>query len=105
MARTRSKSVVRAAKRESLKVEAATAATTSTRTTDAFQNFAARLGAGTDNQSSYGSYGFHPITRNRMQLDLAYRGSWICRMAVRAIADDMTREGITLGSDMAPELT
>jgi hypothetical protein len=25
-------------------------------------------------------------------------------MAVKAIAEDMTREGITLGSDMAPEL-
>lgn len=37
-------------------------------------------------------------------LDMAYRGSWICRMAVRAIADDMTREGISLGSDLDPEI-
>jgi hypothetical protein len=98
MARTRTKSVVRAAKRESLKVEAATADTTPTKTHDAFVNFQARLGQGTDNQSSYGSYAFHPITRNRMQLDLAYRGSWICRMAVKAIAEDMTREGIGDGT-------
>jgi hypothetical protein len=93
MARTRSKSVVRAAKRESNRVDQATQKPESTRTTDAFVNFQARLGLGTDNQSSYSGYAFHPITRNRMQLDLAYRGSWICRMAVKAIAEDMTREG------------
>jgi len=108
MARTRTKSVVRAARREANKVEQATQNAqpeNTTRTHDAFVNFAARLGLGTDNQSSYGGYSFTPITRNRMMLDLAYRGSWICRMAVRAIADDMTREGITLGSDLGPELT
>jgi hypothetical protein len=73
------------------------------RTQDNFVNFAARLGLGAANQSSFGGYGFNPITRNRMMLDNAYRGSWICRMAVKAIAEDMTREGITLGSDMDPE--
>jgi len=101
---------VRAAKRESNRINQAEKLiqeanqTEQVRTNDAFQNFAARLGIGTDNQSSYGGYGFNPITRNRMMLDLAYRGSWICRMAVRAIADDMTREGITLGSDLDPQL-
>jgi phage-related protein (TIGR01555 family) len=107
---TRTKSVVRAAKRESNRINQAEKLiqevnqTEQVRTKDAFQNFAARLGIGTDNQSSYSGYGFNPITRNRMMLDLAYRGSWICRMAVRAIADDMTREGITLGSDLDPEI-
>jgi phage-related protein (TIGR01555 family) len=73
------------------------------RTTDAFVNFAARLGFGANNQSSFGGYAFTPITRNRILLDNAYRGSWICRMAVKAVADDMTREGVTLGSDMDPD--
>ena len=98
--------MVRAARREAGKIDQATQnSTEQVRTHDAFVNFAARLGLGSDNQSSYAGYSFTPITRNRMTLDLAYRGSWICRMAVRAIADDMTREGITLGSDMDPELT
>ena len=73
-------------------------------TKDAFVNFAARLGMGAANQSSFGGYAFTPITRNRIMLDNAYRGSWICRMAVKAVAEDMCREGITLGSDMDPEL-
>lgn len=98
--------MVRAAKREANRIDQTIQnQNEQVRTHDAFVNFAARLGLGSDNQSSYAGYSFTPITRNRMQLDLAYRGSWICRMAVRAIADDMTREGITLGSDMDPELS
>lgn len=72
-------------------------------TQDSFQNFASNIGLGTDNQSTFGSYGFNPITRVRLLLDWAYRGSWICRMAVRTVADDMTRQGVKLGSDMSPE--
>lgn len=73
-------------------------------TTDSFQNFASNIGLGTDNQATFGSYGFNPISRVRLLLEWAYRGSWICRMAIRTVADDMTRQGITLGSDMDPEL-
>lgn len=73
------------------------------RTRDAFANFASRIGMGTNNQGSFGGYAFTPITRNRMMLDNAYRGSWICRMAVKCVAEDMTREGVSLGSDMDPE--
>jgi phage-related protein (TIGR01555 family) len=72
-------------------------------TTDSFQNFASNIGVGTDNQSTFGSYGFNPISRIRLLLEWAYRGSWICRMAIRTVADDMTRQGITLGSDIDPE--
>lgn len=101
---TRSKSVARAAKREATKLIQQVDQSKPVHTLDAFQNFGARLGLGTDNQSSYGSYSLNPITRNRMMLDMAYRGSWICRMAVRAIADDMCREGISLGSDLDPDI-
>lgn len=72
-------------------------------TTDSFQNFASNIGLGTDNQSTAGTYGFNPITRVRLILEWAYRGSWICRMAVRTVADDMTKQGVILGSDMDPE--
>jgi phage-related protein (TIGR01555 family) len=72
-------------------------------TTDSFQNFASNIGLGTDNQSTAGTYGFNPITRIRLILEWAYRGSWICRMAVRTVADDMTKQGVTLGSDMDPQ--
>ena len=63
-------------------------------TNDSFQNFAARLGIGTDNQSSESTYGFSPISRNRGLLEWMYRGSWICGKVVDCPADDMTRAGI-----------
>lgn len=61
---------------------------------DSFQNFLSKVGLGTENQSSYGGYGFNPITRSRILLDFAYRGSWLVRACVDAIPEDMTREGI-----------
>lgn len=61
---------------------------------DGLQNFEARLGLGTDNQSSSSTYGFLPLTRNRAELDNMYRGSWIVRQAVGVVADDMTRAGV-----------
>lgn len=76
-------------------------------TTDSFENFEAKLGVGPmgsgymDNQLSGSMYGLNPITRNRMQLEFAYRGSWICREVIDAVPDDMTREGI----DFTGEIT
>lgn len=72
------------------------------RTGDSFQNFAAKVGIGTDNQSSASTYGFNPITRNRGLLDWMYRGSWICGKVVDCPADDMTRAGIEITGDMDP---
>jgi hypothetical protein len=65
-----------------------------TPTGDTYQNFIAKVGFGTDNQASAGTYGFNPITRLRILLDWAYRGSWLVRACVDAIPEDMTREGI-----------
>lgn len=70
---------------------------------DSYQNFEARLGIGTDNQSGSASYGFNPITRSRQQLEYMYRGSWIVGQAVDCVAEDMTRAGIDITSDIAPD--
>lgn len=72
-------------------------------TRDSFQNFAARMGMGADNMHAQSSYGFNPISRNRVQLEFMYRGSWIVRQAVGVIPDDMTRAGIDIQSDLAPD--
>jgi uncharacterized protein len=73
------------------------------KTQDGFQNFQARLGVdpgrgaeGTeDNLLSKGHYEFNLVTRNRVQLEAAYRGSWIVGQVIDTVAEDMTRGGIT----------
>lgn len=74
-------------------------------TGDSFANAEARLGVGheQDNQFSGGTYDLNPITRNRVLLEYAYRGSWICKAVVEAVADDMTREGIEIESTLDPD--
>jgi uncharacterized protein len=72
-------------------------------TADSFQNFAANLGYPTLNVSSNSSYGFNPITRDRNLLEWMYRGSWLVRKVIDCVADDMTREGISIESDMKPD--
>lgn len=67
-------------------------------TTDSIQNFAAKVGLNTANQASASAYGPNPITRNRLQLEWAYRGSWICRQVVDAPAEDMTRAGVEIAT-------
>jgi phage-related protein (TIGR01555 family) len=69
---------------------------------DSFQNFVARVGLGTANQSSASTYGFNPISRNRVLLEWMYRGSWICGITVDSVADDMTRAGIEITGDLDP---
>lgn len=72
-------------------------------TADTFQNFAARIGIGTDNMSSANSYGFNPISRVRTLIEWMYRGSWVCGVGVDCVADDMTREGIELFTTLDPK--
>jgi uncharacterized protein len=72
-------------------------------TGDTYQNFLSQTGIGTNNQSSAGTYGFTPITRNHQLLEWAYRGSWIVRKIVDAPAEDMTRQGTTIDCDMRPD--
>lgn len=74
------------------------------RSEDSFANFAARVGVGTDNQSSNSSYQFDFISRNRIKLEAMYRSSWIVGQAVDVVAEDMTRAGIELtGDDIDPK--
>jgi len=70
---------------------------------DSFQNFEARVGLGTNNQASQYSYGFDFISRNRIQMEAMYRSSWVVGQAVDVVAEDMTRAGIEIGSDLPPD--
>lgn len=70
---------------------------------DSYQNFAAQLGIGSQNLTSAGTYGFLPISRNHTRLEFMYRGSWLVRQVVDAVADDMTRAGIHIDSDDPPD--
>ena len=71
-------------------------------TGDTFQNFSLNLGLGTNNALSDSTYGFLPVTRDRTLLEWIHRGSWIVGVAIDAIADDMTKMGITITSEMPP---
>jgi uncharacterized protein len=71
-------------------------------TADSFVNFANRLGIGAGNINSAATYNFNPITRNRIRMDWAYRGSWVCGVVVDCVAEDMTREGVDFVSSDAP---
>jgi phage-related protein (TIGR01555 family) len=77
--------------------------TADARVADSFQNFALQVGLGTDNAMSASTYGFNPISRNRILLEWIHRGSWIGGLAVDLFADDMTRGGIDIQSSVPPE--
>lgn len=72
-------------------------------TGDNFVNFAAQLGYGAQTLASANNYSFAPITRNRVQLEYMYRSSWLAKQIVDAPADDMTRAGVHIESDMEPD--
>jgi phage-related protein (TIGR01555 family) len=69
---------------------------------DSIQNFLSNVGQGTNNQASGSHYGLHPVSRNRTQMEWAYRGSWIVGRMVDCVAKDMTREGIEINSTDDP---
>ena len=73
------------------------------KTGDSFQNFGARLGYGTGNQTDGSQYGFNFLSKNRSQLDAMYRSSWIVGKAVDAVAEDMTKMGIEINSSIPPK--
>lgn len=73
---------------------------------DSFFNFINRLGVRNNaetNNLSAGNYEFNLITRNRIKLEAAYRGSWVVGQIVDAYADDMTRAGINITTSKAPQ--
>ena len=72
-------------------------------TKDSYQNLQARLGIGAGSIADGSTYTLNPITRERQKLEAMYRGSWIVGVAVDAVADDMTREGVNLDSVLEPD--
>lgn len=73
-------------------------------TGDSFTNFLAKLGTNTQNLQSYSQYSLSPfVTRNRIDLEAAYRSSWLVGQVVDTVAEDMTREGVTINSKLPPE--
>jgi phage-related protein (TIGR01555 family) len=71
-------------------------------TADSFQNFKARIGYGTGNLSDGGGYAIDFLSRNRYQLEAMYRSSWIVGKAVDLVAEDMTKRGIDINSQVDP---
>lgn len=81
----------------------APAGANSVQTGDSFQNFLTRTGLGAGSQNDGAGYGFNPISRNRTQLEFAYRSSWIIGQVVDTVAEDMTREGVEIHADIDPD--
>src|SRR5208282_2104074 len=73
------------------------------RTDDSYQNFAAKLGVGTPNLSSAGTYGFNPISRVHILLEWIHRGSWLGGVAVDVVGDDMTKQGVDIRGNIRPQ--
>ncbi|MDE9495947.1 DUF1073 domain-containing protein [Xenorhabdus bovienii] len=73
------------------------------RTADGYNNFTAKLGGYTSNIQTGGTYLPGYISRNRVQIEFAYRSSFLVGAAVDAMADDMTRKGISISSKMKPD--
>lgn len=71
-------------------------------TKDSFANVSAGLGVTTNNLLSHGGYNKNSITRNRLELENAYRGSFIVGLAVDLVSEDMTKKGIKINSTLTP---
>ncbi|PAV10837.1 hypothetical protein CBG25_01200 [Arsenophonus sp. ENCA] len=72
----------------------------SQKTVDGYENFTARVGMQTPNQHADSTYRPDWTSRNRLLLEYAYRSSWIIGAAVDTVADDMTRKGVNITSQM-----
>lgn len=72
-------------------------------TKDSFQNFAARVGLGTNNQHSQSNYSNNYLSRDRLKLEAMYRSSWVVGQVVDVVADDMTRKGVKLNGLSTPK--
>ncbi len=71
---------------------------------DSYQNFAAAVGIGqpATNQSAGARYAPDFVSRQRALMDGAYRSSWICGVAVDAVAEDCTKRGIEIITSADP---
>lgn len=97
--RTSVKGAVRDALREEKRAAKGTPHASSV---DSFVNLAQKLGMGADNSLSSSTYGFNPITRQRMLLEWIHRGSWLGGAAIDVIPEDMTKRGVEFTCELAP---
>ena len=88
------------ARRKLHKGSTSSPATAPSKTVDGFQNLEAKVGFNASNMQGSSTYTNDFISRNRQVLESAYRTSWISAAAVNAVADDMTREGVSLIGDI-----
>ncbi|HFR3118971.1 TPA: DUF1073 domain-containing protein [Enterobacter roggenkampii] len=72
-------------------------------TADSYDNFVARVGMQQPNQHAASTYRANYTSRNRLLIEWAYRSSWIIGVAVDAIADDMTKKGVRITSEIDPK--
>lgn len=71
---------------------------------DGYNNFAAKLGMQANNLAAKGTYTYgKTLSRQRALLEIIYRTSWVAGQVVDTIAEDMTKEGINMFSEMAPD--
>ncbi len=70
---------------------------------DGFNNIVSRVGLRTQNQSAFSGYGYHYITRDRTSIENAYTSSWVVGRGVDVYAEDMTRAGIDLHTELPPD--
>lgn len=68
----------------------------SAHTNDSFVNVGARLGFGAGSQQDGSRYQVNYVSRNRQNLEAAYRTNWVAGMVIDLVADDMTRAGIDI---------
>lgn len=70
---------------------------------DSFQNVLARLGHDTPNLLEGTAYPLTRLTNNYQLLNSLYRSHWIIRNVVDTIPEDMTRNWISIKSEMDPD--
>jgi phage-related protein (TIGR01555 family) len=73
-----------------------------TKITDSYVNAAARLGYGTYNLASAGTYSPNLVSTNRQRLENLYTSSWLAGKAIDAYAEDCTKRGIEIHSSADP---
>lgn len=89
--------------KKSVSVKTADAKASDQKASDGLANFTARVGLGTDNVLSRGSYVPYQITQNRILLENIYRTSWIGGKVIDDYAQDMIRAGIDISSPDKPD--
>ncbi|NHN33531.1 DUF1073 domain-containing protein [Paenibacillus sp. S3N08] len=73
-------------------------------TTDAFSNQLARLGFGTPNLIEGTEYPLTRLTQNYQLMNSLYRSHWIIRRVIDTIPEDMTRNWITITTQLDPDM-